>query len=559
MDADVLIVGGGPVGLSLALELGLQGRSCIVVERNDRVGLSPRAKTTNVRSREFMRRWGIADRLAAASPFGIDYPSDVVFATRMNGYELARFPNAFCCSPARDDRFAEHAQWVPQYRVESVLTSRVLENPATRLRLQTALQAFEVTEDGVVSSLCAPDGTTRGQVRTRFLVGADGAHSTVRQLLGIRMTGQSPLGHHHSVIFRSSALHTSHPLGRAVMYWLVNPEVPAVVSPLDEGGLWVFNCEKLSDGSDPALLLKAALGTGVDIEIFSRSSWTAHELIADSYSRGPVFLAGDACHLHPPFGGYGMNMGIGDAVDLGWKLAAVCEGWGGEALLDTYEIERRQFHQRVVDESVLNHAAISRRFVLDGIEDDGPAGETARARAGAQILDSKQREFDSLGMVLGNGYDSSPIIVPDGTPPAPMTPTHYTPSARPGSRLPHAWLSPGRGPGASLYDRLDPRGFTLVTTLPIPWAEQETLMAAARSMNIPLRVLDVAAAHLKPLFGTEHVLVRPDQMVAWRGSRLADFSCILATAAGLAGNQTNLPVNDRIAQPEAALDTRRHQ
>ena len=374
LETEVLVVGGGPVGLSLALELGLQGRRCLMVERHERTGFAPRAKTTNVRSRELMRRWGIAHRLAAASPFGVDYPSNIVFATRLAGRELARFANAFYCAPVRDERFAEHAQWIPQYKVENVLRARAAELDGVTLRFATELVDWTETAQGIEARLSdLATGETIG-VRAAFLVGADGARSTVREKLGIRMEGRSPLSQHHNIVFRSPGLARRHALGPAVMYWLVNADVPAVVAPLDVGDLWTFGCPKLTIGdAKPEAMIRAALALDADVEILSRDDWTAHQLVAERYRAGRAFLAGDACHLHPPFGGYGMNMGIGDAVDLGWKLAATLAGWGGPALLDSYELERRPIHRRVVDERqrigvVPGHIELGRHLLRDGLD-----------------------------------------------------------------------------------------------------------------------------------------------------------------------------------------------
>ncbi len=465
LETEVLIVGGGPVGLSLALELGLQGRRCLLIERHDRVGYAPRAKTTNVRSRELMRRWDIADRLAAASPFGIDYPSNVVFATRLAGHELARFANAFYCAPVRDERFAEHAQWIPQYKVEHVLRARAAEFSTVALRFATELVDWTETSEGIEARLADIGTGEKIDVRAAYLVGADGARSTVREKLGIRMEGRSPLSHHHNIVFRSPGLALRHALGPAVMYWLVNPEVPAVVAPLDTGDLWTFGCPKLTIAdANPEAMIRAALALDVAVEVLSRDDWTAHQLVAERYRVGRVFLAGDACHLHPPFGGYGMNMGIGDAVDLGWKLAATLQGWGGPALLDSYEIERRPIHRRVVDEAVINLGYTSHKLVLDGVEDATPAGNAARAAAAAQILETKPREFNSLGVVIGAAYGASPVLGDEADAPMIQEATAYTPTARAGARAPHTWLSDGTARGASLFDHFATNAMTLMAT-----------------------------------------------------------------------------------------------
>ncbi len=540
-DTDVLVVGAGPVGLALAIELGMQGRRCIVVERHDRVGYAPRAKTTNVRSRELLRRWGIADRLAAASPFGVDYPSNIVFATRLAGCELTRFANAFYCAPVRDERFAEHAQWIPQYKVEEVLRSRAVEFPGVELRFATSLADWTDLTDGVDARIVDLPTGSASRIRARYLVGADGARSTVREQLGIRMEGRSPLSHHHNIIFRAAGLAATHRLGPAVMYWLVNGEVPAVIAPLDNDDRWTFGANKLGEAdSNPEALIRAALGPGidVDIDIVSRDEWTAHQLIAESYRKGNVFLAGDACHLHPPFGGHGMNMGIGDAVDLGWKIAAVLEGWGGAALLDSYEIERRPIHRRVVDEAVVNLGFSSHGLVLEGIEDEGPAGDAVRARAAAQIQETKRREFDSLGVVLGSAYGASPVLSGEAVEPRLQESTNFKPDARAGSRAPHAWLEGGTARGASLFDHFATSAMTLLVTAGGPKAATAAQSAAAEA-RIPLMV---AAAfdrpELRALYQARFALIRPDQHIAWRGDDIHEAGAMLARAAGRIPSKT---------------------
>ncbi len=531
-DTDVLIVGAGPAGLSLAVELGTQGHRCIVVERNDRVGHAPRAKTSNVRTRGLFRRWGIADKLAAQSPFGVDYPSNVVFATRLGGYELHRFGNAFNCNPQRDDRFPEHAQWIPQYKVEGVLKTRAGELPGVTMLFSTQLDDFRDDGDNVLATVSDVNTGEKKRIRARYLVGADGSRSTVRERLGIKMEGTSPLSHNHNIIFRSAGLARSHTLGPAVMYWLVNAEVPSVVAPLDADDKWTFGCPKLADASfDPADLIRKAIGFDVDVEILSRDEWTAHQLIARSYGAGRIYLIGDACHLHPPFGGYGMNMGIADAVDLGWKLSALLSGWGGETLLASYEIERRQVHRRVIDESVANHAFTSKGLVAEGLEDEGSAGEAVRAAVAATIEETKRREFHSLGVVLGSRYSTSPLFVPGATPASAATSGNdeYVPSAQPGCLAPHFWLGAGRSSGASLYDHFATKGFTLLVTTS---KSVDLLVQTAAELGIPLRVLVQPSKELNRLYGCDLALIRPDQYVAWSGNGIHEACSALAMAAG---------------------------
>ncbi|MGH8700428.1 MAG: FAD-dependent monooxygenase, partial [Burkholderiales bacterium] len=324
---DVLIVGAGPVGLALAIDLGLRSVPCIVVEQHDRVGLNPRAKLANVRSRELLRRWGIADELRRASPLPPDYPANIVFATRLNGYTLARFEDAFYCARARSDLYSEPGQWVPQYTLEEVLRQRAAGLPGVGIRFDCRLE--RITQDGAGVSAGVEDVKTgaHGTLRARYLVGADGARSTVRTLLGIGMQGEGALAPNLNMVFRAPALARLHDKGPAVMYWMVNQELPAYFGPLDRGSLWFLIAPRLPDGVDPGgrdarEMVYRSSGLRFDMEIVQVDPWTAHRLIAERYGAGRVFLAGDACHLHPPSGGHGMNMGIADAADLGWKLAA---------------------------------------------------------------------------------------------------------------------------------------------------------------------------------------------------------------------------------------------
>ena len=519
-DPDVLVTGAGPVGLSLAIELGHRGVSCLVVERNDRVGYSPRAKTTNVRTREHLRRWGIADALRQASPIPPDYGANVVFATRMNGPLLARFENAMHARRERNELFSEEAQWVPQYTLEEVLRKHAASLPGVRIEFGCEMSGFEQDAQGVAARLRDLATGRARTVRSRYLVGADGARSKARDAIGATMLGHSPGMKNYSIIFRAPGLAARHGHGEAFMYWLVNPDVPALLGPMDQHGLWFFMATKLADDVDPASVDPVALirrGTGLHdlaIDVVRTDPWVAHSLIADRYASGRVFLAGDACHLHPPFGGFGMNMGIGDAVDLGWKLAATLQGWGGPELLASYQEERRPVHQRVIDEATANYATLGNQLVRPALEASGPEGDAVREEVAAQIRATKRREFDTLGVVLGYNYTGSPIVVPDGTAPPPPDTMRYVPSAVPGCLAPHAWLADG----SSLYDHFG-AGFTLLLTAgDLDEASRCAAIAAERAL--PLTVTCPPDRELESLYAARYVLIRPDQHVAWRGQSL---------------------------------------
>ena len=529
IETDVVVVGAGPVGLAAAIELGSRGVKVLLAERNARVGAAPRAKTTNVRTRTHLRRWGIADRLAAEAPFGIDYPNNMVFLTRLGtgGHELARFADAFNAAPTRDPRYPEHAQWVPQYRLEKVMLEKVRELPNVDVRLSTGFVTANQHEDGVTATLRSAEGNEY-QVRARYLIGADGGRSAVRELIGAKLEGRHGLSHHYNIIFRAPGFAQAHDFGPAAIYWQIGKDGFSAVGPMDAGDLWFFMPGGAQPGTalstdEAETMIRERTGIDLPLEILSADSWTASELLADKYGDGRIFLAGDACHIHPPAGGYGMNMGVGDGVDLGWKLAAMLGGWGGPALLASYEAERRPVHRAVMDEALANYAI----YVAPpppAIEAEGAEGEAIRAKVGAGVQASKAREFATLGTVLGLCYTGSPVIADEGTP-APVRDSQvYTPSGRPGCLAPHAWLADGR----SLYD-LFGSGFALVVDAGADEAEVNRAVEQADALGAPFVVVRPEGLDVIDLYGAPLALVRPDQHVAWRGER---WTGALAQAIG---------------------------
>ena len=523
VDVDVLVIGAGPVGLAAAIELGTRGVRVLVAERNDRAGTAPRAKTTNVRTRTHLRRWGIADNLAAAAPFGIDYPNNMVFVTRLAGHELARFANAFNASPERSDLYPEHGQWIPQYKLEMVLLEKARSLPTVEVRFDTTFLSATQDDEHVTVDLASPDGEL--QVKARYLIGADGARSKVREAIGAEMAGRSGLSHHYNIIFRAPGLAEAHKHGPAAIYWQIGKDGFSAIGPMDRDDRWFFGPggrrEPLST-EEAADLIRERTGIDLPYEVLSADTWTANELLADRYADRRIILAGDACHLHPPAGGYGMNMGAGDGVDLGWKIAATLQGWGGPDLIASYEIERRKVHREVMDEAMANYAI----YVAPPppqIEDETPEGEWVRAKLGTAVQDSKGREFATLGTVLGLCYES-PLVAGDPEPPALRDSQVYAPSGRPGCLAPHAWL----GDGDSLYDHFG-QGFALVADPSADAAEIKAAAAGAERSKAPLSVGRPGDVEVAGLDGAKLALVRPDQHVAWRGDRWDGF---LARAAG---------------------------
>ncbi|MGA0603788.1 FAD-dependent monooxygenase [Caulobacter sp. KR2-114] len=520
LETQVLVVGAGPTGLALAIELGQRGVACTVVERNDRVGYAPRAKTTHTRTREHLRRWGIADKLAAEAPFGIDHPSRVHFVTRLSGHSLAVIEDAFNCAPARNDLYAEHAQWIPQYKVEAVLKAHAATLPSVSLRFSCEFLGAAQTDDGVTARVKDLVTGEVSEIQAGYLVGADGAKSQVRDLIGATMEGVYGLAHAYNIVFRAPGLAEAHPHGPGIMYWQINAEVSGLIGPMDAGDLWCFMPARAPDVmrlDKPAAadLIRRATGIDLPYEVLSADEWAASRFIADRYRNGRMFLIGDACHLHPPTGGYGMNMGIGDSVDLGWKLAARLQAWGGEGLLASYEAERRPVHQQVIDAAVANHATLAMHLVRPELEADTEEGAALRAQLGEGLARARLREFRPLGVMLGYRYEGSPIVAkePEVSPEAPAdTPVgHYQPTARPGSRAPHAWLGDGR----SLFDTFG-SGFTL-----LGFGADAAFAAAeadAAALGVPLTVVRLEDPHLAALYDASLALIRPDQHVAWRGA-----------------------------------------
>lgn len=514
----VLIVGAGPVGQGLAIELGLRGIACMVVERHERVGVAPRAKSTNVRSREHFRRWGMADKLREASPFGVDYPSNIVFTTRLAGHQLAKFDNALYCAPGRNPLYAEHAQWIPQYKVEQVMREHLAGLPSVDLRLQTALSGIVQTDSAVLASISGPAGEQ--QVEAQYLVGCDGARSSVREVIGARMEGKYGLSRNYNFVFRAPGLEQAHPHGKAIMYWQINADLPSIIGPMDDGDRWFFMPTALPAGleitrENAADYIRASTGIDLPYEILSADEWVASELLASHYRDRRVFIAGDAAHLHAPFGGFGMNMGIGDAVDLGWKLAAVLQGWGGAALLDSYEHERRPVHKHVMGQATANHALLGGSLLQPGLEDDTVDGATLRAATGQRIRGAKLAEFYTLGTILGDCYAGSPVIA-GGTACAPGEQRdflNYVPRAEAGCRAPHAWLHDG----SSLFDHFGP-GFTLLVSAATAMPEAVLATAAAARHRVPLKVLCQETGGVRQLYTQPLTLIRPDQHIAWCGA-----------------------------------------
>lgn len=521
---EVVVAGGGPVGATLALELGRRGVATLLIDERTSILRRPKAQLVNARSMEHLRRLGLADRVRQRAPLPADWPMNVVFGESLTGRELHRFAAPGAAATRRFAFGAEPPQRVPQYVVEEVLREALDGCAAVTCRYGARVAAVEPSGDGVVSTVVDADGA-RHRLAARWLVGADGAHSTVREALGIALAGTLAPVMQLGIFFHAPGLAALHDKGPAVFYFVVNAAVADLLGPVDTAGSWWFQVVALDpavaiETLDPSAMLRAAVGCDFAHEITAVVPWRFGVFLAERYGEGRVWLAGDAVHQQPPTGGFGMNTGIGDAADLGWKLAAHGAGWGGPGLIASYEPERRPIAARVIVEAMTN----ARGLALTLQRTQTPSGEV--------IAQNTAKEFATFGIQLGYRYGGSPIIVPDGTPEPPWETSTYAPSAWPGCRLPHAWLAPGHGPGASLYDRLGP-WFTLLDLGPRP-AATASLRAAAAAARVPLAVVAIDDAELRRACAADLVLVRPDQHVAWRGADPAPARAaeIIATVSG---------------------------
>jgi len=504
IETPVVIVGGGPVGLAVAMELAHHGvRSTVIEPRTSVSPLRPRAKTTSARTMELFRRWSFAAEVRRRAPIPVAWSSDIVFCTSATGREITRFSNVLGLDLAAGELAAEPGQQVGQPVVEQAMRDAIARSPAVTTLYGYRAVKVEERFDGVRVETRDDEGTPLA-IRAQYAVGADGPRSLVRAAIGAAYEGADSGRPNLSVVFRSAQLGQLLS-GRALHRWVLNPAAPGVIGPLDLHDLWWAIATGRPDddsGADPAYLVRTLAGRPVDVEVLGTDPWQARALLASTYRRGPLFIAGDAAHQNPPWGGHGFNTGVGDAVNLGWKLAAVISGWAPPGLLDSYEAERRPIAQQTIDIAARNTRVLPTDLSNPALLGSDEEFEAARPAAAAAIEAAKQSEFYCLGLVLGYGYGPDAAAqTTDGS--------DYRPVAAAGNRLPHAWLRPGD----SLFDRLGP-GLTLLGD---PELGAPLAATAARS-GIPLTLLDLDVIDPVAYYGAELVLVRPDQHVAWLGS-----------------------------------------
>ena len=525
LETPVLIVGGGPVGLTLAMDLASRGVEVTVAEMRP-PGEPPSVKCNHVsaRSMEIFRRLGIAGQVRNTG-LPADYPNDCAYRTSATGIELSRIP-----IPCRNERFTAtdgpDGWWPtpePPHRINQIFLEPLLFKCAaslTRVRIlsRTLIEDFEQDASAIHATARDLDRGETFSIRCQYLVGCDGGKSTVRRKIGANLEGTPVVQRVQSTYLRAPELYDRLQGKKAWMYLALNPRRRGTVVAIDGRETWLIHNhldedEPDFDSVDRDWCIRTILGVGPEFqyEIVSKEDWVGRRLVADKFRDRRAFICGDAAHLWIPYAGYGMNAGIADAANLAWLLAARFDGWAPEAILDAYEAERQPITEQV-SKFAMNFALQvmkHRKSVPSEVEAPGPEGDAVRARIGKEAYDLNVNQYCCGGLNFGYFYEGSPLIAYDGATPPAYTMYDFTPSTVPGCRTPHVWLADGR----SLYDALG-AGYTLLRF--DPHVSADGLASAAAARDVPLTVLDVKSPEAG-IYDRKLVLSRPDQHVAWRG------------------------------------------
>jgi 2-polyprenyl-6-methoxyphenol hydroxylase-like FAD-dependent oxidoreductase len=530
LDTQVIIVGAGPVGLTLAIDLGRRGVRCILLEQKAAPQFLPKMERCNARTMEIYRRMGLADKIRGAG-YPRDVPMDVFIVTTLMEPPLLQLPYPSVAqaqaeiAACKDGSMPlEPYQLISQYTLEPLLKSVADAMPTIDVRYGCEFLSFR-QDAGSVTARINADGTTE-ELTAEYLAGCDGGSSAVRRQLGIKLQGEANLMQFRQALYRCDDLFDRIPMGKGRHYHVADAQATFLIV---QDSTKHFTLHSVVDNdADMATMFEKTVAMPVDYEMLSVGQWRQNLLLADNYAQGRVYLAGDAVHLVIPTGGLGMNSGVGDAYDLSWKLAATLQGWGGPQLLASYETERRQVGGHNVEAS--RQASRGRRAwrqaYKPNIRDNTPEGAGTRASL-SRIANVEQRKSNEMiGAELGYRYVGSPVIWPE----AGEGPAHefmkYVPSTWPGSRLPHVWLDDG----SALHDRIG-EGYTLLR-LAGSQADSTALAKAFADYGAPFNVLDIADETPREVYGHDLLLLRPDLHVVWRGNSLPDAAKLAAVATG---------------------------
>jgi len=519
-DSEVIIVGAGPVGLTLAIDLGKRGIRCTLIERKDAPAFLPKMERCNARTMEMYRRIGLAEPIRAAG-LRADVPMDVFIVLSMTEPPLLHTPYPsveaarHAIAASTDGAMPlEPYQLISQYTLEPLLKSVAESLPTVNVCFGCEFESFVQDEAGV-SVTTRTNGGEIETFRAKYLVGCDGGASAVRKQLGISLRGEN-LTQLRQALYRCDDLFDMIPIGRGPghgRHYHVADERASFLIMQDSTKHFTLHATVDSD-EGMKRQFEQVVGVPVKYEMLWCQQWRQNLLLADRYREARVFLAGDAVHLVIPTGGLGMNTGVGDAFDLSWKLAAVLRDWGGAALLDSYEIERRQVGERNVGAS--RFASLGRRKwraqYRPEIRDATPEGQAARDNLVRVAAVEQRKGNEMIGAELGYRYVDSPVIdnMPGG-------PEHlfreYHPTTWPGARLPHVWLADG----TAVQDRIPTDGFTMLRLGTSP-ADTSGIKAALEARGAPVTIVDIADVAPRDIYGVDLILLRPDMHVAWRGN-----------------------------------------
>jgi 2-polyprenyl-6-methoxyphenol hydroxylase-like FAD-dependent oxidoreductase len=526
IETSVLIAGGGPVGLTLAMDLASRGIDATVLETRH-AGEPPNVKCNQVsaRSMEIFRRLGLADKIRNTG-LPPEFRIDVSLCVSATGQELSRIKLPSRAGRVRgekgDDGAWPTAEWphrINQLFLEPLLFAEASSRPRIRILNRTEFVEFSQDADGVASTARDLDSGETITIHSRYLAGCDGGRSTVRRGMGSKLAGIEVVQRVQSTYFRAPKLMSMLPGEPCWMYLAFNPRRCGTMMSIDGKERWLihnflYNGEPDYDSVDRDWAIRNILGVGPEFEydIISKEDWIGRRLVADRFQNGRVFIAGDAAHLWIPHAGYGMNAGIADAGNLAWMLAAVLQGWAEPALLDAYQSERQPITDQVSHFAFSMSKSISqqRREISADIERDDQMGKATRAQIGREAYDLYVQQQCCGGLNFGYFYADSPIVAYDGAAHPAYSMGKFESSSVPGCRAPHFWLGDGR----SLYDALGD-GYGLIRFDSDDLVDD--LVAEAKRRGVPLTVLDVADAEAAAVYQKKLVLVRPDRHVAWRG------------------------------------------
>ena len=540
-EVSVLISGGGSVGLSLAAELGWRNIDCMVVEQAAGLNNHPRANAVANRTMEYYRRWGI-DKAITEAGIPPDHPADYYWVSSLHGRQLHRIslPPFKKIREVKDTGgyVKEEHTWSPylktitgQNEVEETILNYIDTLSNINMNFNYSLESFEQDILGVTSKVKNIKSGVIEEVRSKYLIACDGGKSMVREKLNIGLSGRADMAKFVSIYFKAPDFMKCHKFGSANIFFPLHKDYAGFLLNWDGGTTFTYHLMlkpgQLWNEVNTKKSIEEVLGQTTDIEILSVQPWTAHALVADKYHDKRIIMAGDAVHLFTPTGGFGMNTGVSDAIDIAWKVQAMVEGWGGSKLIDSYFEERHSIGVRNTKEAADCFDQLNSVMQYgDILDEDSKRAEKLREKLSINLKE-QDKLIASSGTLLGYRYNNSSIVISDGTEETIDNPRKYIPTARPGHRAPHIWLEEG----VSIYDKFNKNFTLLVFTEDL--IDAKKLISKAESIALPIHLLQINDKDVLNLYLNKYVIVRPDLMVAWRSDYIPDNSIdILNTIIG---------------------------